>query len=540
MNFIRSFRLAAFRIHAWIGLHACLFFTFLFLTGTILVAGGEIEALFDSRQRPAAAADRTAPESLASPGEIFTSVRGAFPDTDIFLLQRDERSWIGDRVLIRTRWGDEALIWTDPTSAEVIGVTPYQGFKKTLRELHSQFLVPKGIVTVMVASSSLLLLASILAGAITYRRFWKGYFRLPSRAAGDRGWWGGLHRLAAVWSLPFLAIVAITSLYYFVAGLGLWPGRLPPVPHPVERAEMLPASFDGAALDAALAEASARIPGFRLMEVQFPLSRKDAVVLKGTATAALVRPRANALVVDPSTGEVLDDWRAEDLRPTVRIAEAVDRLHFGTWGGTNAWGGVLSRTLWIVLGLAATLLSLSGATIFAARTRPAAAAAAGLGAPRESGGLRRFWRGMGLLRFVYPLLVLALLAVIVWRSEILSPKWVTVVSPPDQAAAATLRTKGALRPGGEIAIRIDLADRASGPEGTVRLAGGPDVPLVPAGPGRATAVLPVPDGAAPNPLVVTLTLPRLEEPLTWQLGRLLWPGRDATAAGTPPQAGGSE
>jgi uncharacterized iron-regulated membrane protein len=542
---VRSLRLSVFRLHAWIGLHVCLFFAFLFLTGTILVAGGEIEALFDARQRPAVTADRTSPEGLASPGQILTSVRAAFPDTDIFLTQRDERDWIGDRTLIRTRWGEQALVWTDPTSAEVIGVTPYQGFKKTLRELHSQFLVPKGIFTVLVTSSSVLLLASIITGLITYRRFWKGYFRLPSRAAGDRTWWGGLHRLLAVWSLPFLAIVALTSLYYFVAGIGIWHGRLPPVPAPSEREAMLPAEFDGPALDAAVAEAAARIPGFRLMEVQFPLARSDAVVLKGAATAALVRPRANSLAVDPATGAVLASWRAEDLGTADRAAEAVDRLHFGTWGGTNAWGGVISRALWIVFGLAATLIALSGAAIFAARTRPVAAVAAGLdargaGAARAGGGLRRFWRGMGVLRFVYPLLFLAFVPIIVWRSEVLSPKWVTVAPPPGQAVAATLRTQGVLRPGGEIAIRVDLADKDARPEGTARLAGGPEVPLVPDGPGRATAVLPIPEKIGPNPVVLTLTQPAVQEPLTWRLGRPLRPEPGTSGTGYETAAGGSE
>ena len=78
----------------------------------------------------------------------------------------------------------------------------------------------------------------------------------------------------------------------------------------------------------------------------------------------------------------------------------MELLHYGVWGGA------FSMILWILLGLVATGLAFSGSLIYAARLAPAASGGSSFG---------RIWRGMGLLRWVYVLLLMGTLFVVSWR-----------------------------------------------------------------------------------------------------------------------------
>lgn len=78
-----------------------------------------------------------------------------------------------------------------------------------------------------------------------------------------------------------------------------------------------------------------------------------------------------------------------------RISEAADPLHFGTWGG------LATKLLWFVFGLALTGVSVSGVAIYGLRLMRAERRPAGWGP-----AVAVSWRGMGVWRWPAVVLVL--------------------------------------------------------------------------------------------------------------------------------------
>ena len=62
------------------------------------------------------------------------------------------------------------------------------------------------------------MVVSVVTGLIVYRKWWKGFLTLE-RKRGARILWGGAHKLLGVWSLWFVALMAITGTWYFVEEL---------------------------------------------------------------------------------------------------------------------------------------------------------------------------------------------------------------------------------------------------------------------------------------------------------------------------------
>lgn len=387
----RSFRSQVFRLHTWLGLHLSLFMAFLFLTGTVLVIAPELEV----SGHPGAFSFLPAGQRTATMGQIYDSVTTTYPDTGVVVIERRFGSISADRTHLSAPWGEMVSVWTDPASARVDAVTSAGKLKGALKSLHEQLLVPLRPVYIAVSALSFVLLTMIVSGLISYRRFWKGLLRWPSGTNGRRGWLGGLHRLLALWSLPLLLITALTGIYFFLGGLGLG-GHPAPGGKTPARETVLPAGFGGALIDQAVAAAQARVPGFDPKVFVPPQKKDEPLSFGGPSPLADNLFGMTQVTVDPVTLEVVKVIVPSDHRGMARIKQAVNALHYGTW-----WGEY-SKVIWVLLGSVATALAISGAMVFAARTAPGRAAA-----EAGAGGLRRFWRGMGLLRWGYALALVA-------------------------------------------------------------------------------------------------------------------------------------
>ena len=387
----RNVRSLVFRVHTWLGLHISLFMAFLFLTGTLLVVMPELEVA----GHPGAFSLLPAKQRTATMGQIYDSVTSTYPDTGVVVIERRYGTISADRTQLYAPWGEMVSIWTNPATAAVDAATSAGKLKGALKSLHEQLLVPLRPVYLAVSALSFVLLAMIVSGLISYRRFWKGLFRWPSRTAGRRGWLGGVHRMAALWSLPLILITSLTGIYFFLGGLGLGGhaaggGKTP------ARETVLPAGFDGALIDRGVAAAQARVPGFDPKVFVPPQKKDDPMSFGGPSPLADSLFGMTQITVDPVTLEVVKVLVPSDNRGMARIKQAVNALHFGTW-----WDDY-SKPIWVALGSLATALAVSGAMVFAARTAQGRAAA-----EAGAGGLRRFWRGMGLLRWGYALALVA-------------------------------------------------------------------------------------------------------------------------------------
>lgn len=292
-------------------------------TGTLATVSPEIDWLLHPAMR---VESRTAP--VASWGQWLDAARRAATGMRVETLDLPIATAFTAEAVVMDDDGERRRIQIDPWSARAIGVTPWLGARRLLRDLHRHLMLPRWIGLPLVAILSLPLTALLVTSFAIYKKWWCGFLRLPRRprnVADRRRFVGDLHRWVGLWSLPFLALIAITGGWY----LAEWAGLQQPAPTPSARVE--PVMVDGARLDRAIAASMHRMPTLRIRHVAFP--DDGGILLAGQSDAWLVRDRANAVLVDDA-GLSIAHIRGDMLSPGQRIAEAADPLHFGDWGGT--------------------------------------------------------------------------------------------------------------------------------------------------------------------------------------------------------------
>ena len=376
------------KVHQWVGLKISLFMTFVLFTGTLAVVSAELDWLLEPSMRvapssvegPVAWADIAA-SAARQPGVAKVSAIGA-PVASAFAAQ----------VTVERDDGSLAFVYAHPSTGEIQGHGSWVNAGRVLRNMHRHLNLPVKYGVPIVSSLAFLLLVSLVTSFVVYKKWWRGFGK-PLRGRDARTWWGDFHRLAGVWSLWFIALIALTSVWYFAESLGL---DAPPAPRvELEQADPEPgaASYD---LAASFAAAEAAYPGLVVQRVTLPDGDSPLLQLHGDFEAVLVRPRANAVWVDARSAEVLLTTDGRDMNLHQRIGEMADPLHFGNFGGY--W----TKIPWFLFGLALTALSVSGAAIYSLRIARKRAAEV-----RVSRGFAGMWHGMGRWRW----LSVALLAI---------------------------------------------------------------------------------------------------------------------------------
>lgn len=353
-------------LHGYVGLFFCAVLTFLSLTGTLAVFSSEIDWLVRDEMRVVPSGEK------APVGRTLDAVLAADPGARLIALARFPGARTADRVLVADTGNGQRFVWVDPYSGEVRGTTSTVTLKQTLRELHRSLSTEARPVQLAIAAVSLPLTLSVVTGLLVYRRFWTGFLRMPRWSGRRRAVLSDLHRLIAVWSLPFLVVVIATSLIFLSEIVGFGPKLREPPRLESARAEALPPGFSGAQLDRAVAVAGARIPGFELTDVQFPANGKLPLSLRGTDGTLLVRSDSSLLHLDPAERSTVEDVAAADsaaaqpaadMSPHLRVFEGVRVVHYGVFAGLP------TRILWVVFGLGLTILGILGSLVAVERLR---------------------------------------------------------------------------------------------------------------------------------------------------------------------------
>lgn len=343
-----------FRVHSWVGLKFSVLMTFILFTGTMAVFSSEIDWLLNPEMRADARDD-----GPVAWGRALDTVNAVLPGVQIRSLQRRADPWFALEALVESPWKDLARAWVDPQSGRFQGLTPWKNVQRFFRTTHRHLMLPTKIGIPIVTSLALPLLIALVAGLVVYKRFWRGFFKWPRFNRSTRIWAGDLHRLSGLWSSWLIVVMVVTSLWYLVEVLG---GRAPRLPSADPAGSVIVSSeLSGERLDAMVSRAGEIYPELAIRRILLPERPGKPVVIMGDLSATLVRPRANAVVFDPATGDVIAHYRGEDLGIHTRISEAADPLHFGYFGGL--W----TKALWFTVGLAMTALSVTGCVVYGKR-----------------------------------------------------------------------------------------------------------------------------------------------------------------------------
>ena len=355
----RKPRPVAFWLHNLFGLKLSLFLAFVCLTGTIATVAHEIEWLYKPEVRATAFAPGT-----EDWGALWAAAERAYPQatlTGIGSYDRTHTGYFAKSIAARDAAGVDFTIYVDPGTGRVTGHEYGRSLQDAMRALHYYLFIPRDVGFYIVTSLGFVLFGSLVTGLIVYKKFWRGFLKRPRLKRNLRTIMGDLHRLGGVWSIWFVAIISLTSIYYFLEWSGLdWNSDTPRVSesHFAETASAADiARWTQLARDAK--------PGLAITAIALPYEPGEPVVVQGHWRAVLVRERADSVFIDPATDRIVGERSAHLMGAGERIVHTVDPLHFGTFGG------IATRLIWALFGLLLTGLAASGAFIYASRARAA-------------------------------------------------------------------------------------------------------------------------------------------------------------------------
>ncbi|WP_395945693.1 PepSY-associated TM helix domain-containing protein [Brevundimonas sp.] len=357
-------RSAWWTVHHWAGLKLSLLMTFVMATGTLATVAHELDWLVRPSMRVP-----VRDQAYASWGDWVEAAQARLgPGGRLDEFDRPGMRGFAVDVLAVDGRGEDFRIQVDPWTARVTGTTGYYTIQRALRETHRHLMLPTDVGLPFVTVLSLPLLAIFVTSFWVYKKWWRGFRRLPKPMTGRRGdlrrFSGDLHRLLGLWSLPFLLLMALTGLWYLIEWGG---GEAPEIDEPTLAAAAPPT---GAQVDRIIAETHRAYPALHVTGLRFP--EDGGVIVVGQAEALLVRDDANAVWWDLAAGAPAQVSRAQDMTAHQRLSEAADPLHFGTWGGLT------TKLIWFVFGAALSILSATGAMIYATRLKLAGSSHVGL------------------------------------------------------------------------------------------------------------------------------------------------------------------
>ncbi len=349
-------RATFFALHSWVGIKLMFVLGVILLTGTFATLSHEIDWLVNP-------ALRVTPERAPVQwGKMVRNVQAAYPEAVIHSVTGPRHPWHAAEIVV-TLAPDayRERIYANPYSGDLTGHAGWMSVQRFFRDFHMMLFLPR-IGLYVVSAFGFLLLVSLVTGLIAYKRFWRGFFKMPRSGQGARVLWGDLHRLMAVWSIWFVAIIAITGIWYFVemglydAGKGLNDMPLDPPPASIAVNQKAPD------IDTLLAMAARAYPGFQATGLNWPHAPGQALDVVGESDVVLVRERANRVYLDLAEHRVLAVRRGDELPLLYRWVHTADPLHFGNFGG------LLTQLIWFVFGCLLTAMTFSGAWLWLKRT----------------------------------------------------------------------------------------------------------------------------------------------------------------------------
>lgn len=361
-----------FRLHSFVGLNLSLLLGLVFLTGTLAVFANEIDWLLQPEMRASAVvpADDLPWESIGA------ALADYAPDAEIETIEASESPILAPTAYLIRSDGGIRTVYFDTETGAVQGEGVLFSAKSLLRAIHSRLLMRDPPGTAIVSVLSLFLLTNLISAMFAYKKWWRGFFRIPRLNRGRRVFWGDMHLFAGTWSLVFGLLMAITGIWYLAEETAV---PAPGFSDAVGPGGKVTNREAAALLPASLSAARTAYPELGIRRVMWPGTNGASFGFYGQDGTVLVRLRANGVLVNAFDAVIIDQHSAADGTAHQRISEAADPLHMGFFAGY--W----SKTLWFLFGALLTLLAFSGAMVFVRRLAPRNCVE-GVSAPKSAQG----------------------------------------------------------------------------------------------------------------------------------------------------------
>lgn len=351
-----------FMLHGWVSLPIWLLFCFICLTGTIAVLSHEITWLTN----PASRALNPNDLPVKPVSELMTIVEEAYPSAAVSGAMTLE-PYMVNVIMFSDADKPYAMAYVNQYTGEIQQINEGMTFAGFIRSLHAWLLFPwqsgYSLGYYLVCSMALFMLASLVTGLIVYKRFWRSFFAPKLRVSqGKKTLLADLHKLSGVWSIWFIAIMAVTGLWYLVQAI-FWHADIDIEPHaPLVAAEQLPFIQKGDVNPAdpsvtfaqALTLAQTHFPDFQPSYVMKPEHNRDMYHLSGSGEHIFYDQYSYNLSINPWTGEIARATSPETMTGIQTLMHIADPLHYGTLGG------IWTKIIWFIFGVILSGMSITG------------------------------------------------------------------------------------------------------------------------------------------------------------------------------------
>lgn len=345
--------------HSWLGIMGGLLLFLICWSGAFAVLSHEIDWLLTPTLR--VSPDGEAADLAAIQGKL----KAAMPETRLIAVFKPLGPRFAAVGLVSTAARQTRLVYVDPYRLEITGTASVVTVQRVFREFHQDLFGLYGAGKYLVCLLSVPLLLSLVTALLFYKRWWRRFFELRA-GRGPRAFWSSLHKVAGLWSLWFVPVIALTGFWYLfeharyhlVDGKFAYVDAYPLAVHPLPA---LPSAGERMTFAALLDAAQSARPD---LDIRAAYSdRKGYFYVVGQAGDPLVRDRSNSLFLDPRDGRVAYSQRPGDLSAYWQWSDMADPLHFGNFAGLPV------KLLWFLFGVALSGLSLTGAWLHVKRLR---------------------------------------------------------------------------------------------------------------------------------------------------------------------------
>ncbi len=354
-------------VHRWSALPVWGLLVLICITGTVCTVTQEITWLYAPEVR-AANPESVDPLPWDALAEAVTS---AYPGTKLESMHVEE-SYLAYLVRVQLPEGERKRLYLNQYSGQVQGEVQGAGFRGFMLSLHGWLLLPwqdgYSVGWYIVTAVSVPLLASLVSGLFIFKRFWRALYhpRLRWRQR-SRVFWGDVHRLLAVWSLPFILIISSSGLWFLVQGV-LDHNEVAIFPEaPVLPREAIPLTSEAEGperltLDGAASVAREIYPDLRISYIELPDDARAPMIVRGTRGISLLRDTAHGVYLNPYTGAVMGALSSPDLSLAHFLSALLMPLHFGDFAG------LVSKLIWFFFGCLLSTVVCSGFIVWSKQT----------------------------------------------------------------------------------------------------------------------------------------------------------------------------
>ena len=238
-----------------------------------------------------------------------------------------------------------------------------KAFFDKVYSLHYQ-LFAGNIGTIVVGIAALFLFLLTVTGLI----LWSGWrniiagFKVKLNAHPKRKNYD-IHKVVGIVALAFLAMISISGFawnFYEQTEPAIYSLTFTPKPPEVKST---PTDKETIAIDEVVRQANAIIPEAKASFISLPTEPEEVftVYMKQPGDAQYF---ANKVEIDRYSGKVLHFVNSQTAKLGNRILNAFTPMHYGTFGG------LLTRILYVFVGLSPTVLFFTGLTMYRLRRRP--------------------------------------------------------------------------------------------------------------------------------------------------------------------------